>query len=123
MKRYEWRNWTDGKSVKRRAGGRKRYNAQRRKLADARRKALAEVISRNPLMPLMVPGSVTMLARAFGVSPSTISRDLQYLIFGGSTYLFYIGGEFAHSVTRAYPGGPVISISWRILPYCLGGFN
>ena len=111
MKRYEWNSWTNPEAVKHRAGGRKRYNAQRRKRADARREALAEVISRNPLMPLVVRGSITALAGAFGVSPSTISRDLRYIVFGGSVCNFTSNGELLYTVTRAYPGGPVISIT------------
>ena len=111
MERYEWSNWTDPEMIKRRAGGRKRYNSERRRKADTRREALAEVISRNPLMPLMVRGSITALAGAFGVSPSTISRDLQYILFGGSVYNFVSNGELLYSVTRAYPGGPILSIT------------
>ena len=111
MERYEWSSWTDGDSAKRRAGGRKRYNSQRRKRADARREALTKTISKCPLMPLRFRGSITALAGAFGVSPSTISRDLRYILFGGIVYNFCPNGELVYSVTRAYPGGPVISIT------------
>ena len=62
-------------------------------------------------MPLMVRGSITALAGAFGVSPSTISRDLRYILFGGSVYNFVSDGELVYSVTRAYPGGPILSIT------------
>ena len=86
MNSYEWSYFTDGETANRRAGGRKRYNAERRRKADARREALAEVISRHPLMPLMVRGSITALAGAFGVSPSTISRDLQYTCISHISY-------------------------------------
>ena len=104
MNQWEWSLMADPEMIKRRAGGRKRYNAERRRKADARREALAEVISRNPLMPLMVRGSITALAGAFGVSPSTISRDLQWVLFGGSVVNFVSDGKLVYSVTRAYPG-------------------
>ena len=111
MERYEWSNWTDPETAKRRAGGRKRYNAERRRKADARREALARAISDFPWAPLMFRGPMTALAGAFGVSVSTISRDLQYILFGGSVYNFVSNGELVYSVTRQYPGGPVISVT------------
>ena len=50
------------------------------------------------------------LAPAFGVHPTTIWRDLQYILYGGRTFNCWREGEFLFSVTRAYPGGPVLSV-------------
>lgn len=111
MRQCEWNNWTDPETAKRRAGGRKRYNAKRRRKADARREALAELISDFPLGPLVFRGSITSLAGAFGVSPSTISRDLHWILFGGSVVNYYSNGEWVYSVTRGYPGGPILRIT------------
>ena len=44
MKRYEWAGWTDKETVKRRAGGRRRYNAMRRRKTEARRGAITRTI-------------------------------------------------------------------------------
>lgn len=55
-------------------------------------------------------GLPAALAPAFGVHPTTIWRDLQYLLYGGRTVNYWRDGEFLFSVTRAYPGGPVLSV-------------
>ena len=53
-----------------------------------------------------------VLAPAFGVHPSTIWRDLQYILYGGRQYDFRgPDGELLFSVTRAYPAGPVVSVT------------
>ena len=112
MKRYEWNFWTDNGSAGRRAGGRRRYNAQRRRQVEARREALVAALGGCVWLPLIRRGAITALAQSFGVSPSTISRDLQYLMFGGKVYHFcQPGGELSFSLTREYPGGPVLSIT------------
>ena len=109
MNRYEWSNWTDPEAVRRRAGGRRRYNAERRRRAEARREALAEIVGHWLLPPR---GAVTALAGHFGVSPSTISRDLRLVLWGGQEYDFSgPDGELLFTVTRAYAGGPVLSIT------------
>ena len=102
---------TDPETIKRRAGGRKRYNSERRRNADARREAISEVIRNWPMLPLMPRGAGNALAGASGVSPSTISRDLQCILFGGSVNNFVSDEELLYSVTRAYPGGPILSIT------------
>ena len=69
-------NWsapTDFESVCRRAAGRRRYNAKRRAEARERYKIVVEAI-----MPTngRKRGSQAQLARALGVSRSTICRDV-----------------------------------------------
>ena len=52
------------------------------------------------------------LAGQFGVSPSTISRDLRLILYGGPEYHSRgPDGEFRFSVRRAYAGGPVLSVT------------
>ncbi len=43
--------------------------------------------------------------------PSTIWRDLQLILRGGTIINFYRGDELLFSVTRAYPSGPVLSVT------------
>ncbi len=110
MKRYEWSSWTDANAAKRRAGGRRRYNAQRRRLAWERRAAIAAWLDDNSEAMLFSRGLPGTLAPVFGVHPTTIWRDLQFLLYGGRTTNYWRDGEFLFSVTREYPGGPVNSI-------------
>lgn len=56
-------------------------------------------------------GFPAALALVFGVHPSMIWRDLQWLLYGSSTVNFYSGDKLLFSVTRAYPGGPVLSVT------------
>jgi DNA invertase Pin-like site-specific DNA recombinase len=62
-----------------RAGGRRRYNAERRRKAEERRDQILELTAGINLLAL-VPGRRTgikaELARRLGVSRSTISRDV-----------------------------------------------
>ena len=110
MNRYEWGSGTDGGTVKRRAGGRRRYNAMRRRQAEARRLAIARWLCQQPGAGFFSRGLPAALAPAFGVHPTTIWRDLQYILYGGRTVNYYREGEFLYSVTRVYPGGPVLSV-------------
>ena len=43
--------------------------------------------------------------------PSTIWRDLQLILRGGTIINFYRGDEFLFSITRAYHGGPVLIVT------------
>ncbi len=110
MKRYEWSSWTDADEAKRRAGGRRRYNAQRRRRAWERRAAIAAWLDEKPEAMLFNRGLPGMLAPVFGVHPTTIWRDLQFLLYGGRTTNYWRDDEFLFSVTRKCPGGPVIRI-------------
>ena len=111
MKIFEWRMPTDSETAKRRAGGRRRYNAMRRRRVDARRLVVAEAVARMGWFAYMARGLRTSLAAQLGVSPSTISRDLRYLLFGGTEYTFHNPeGEFLFSVVREYPGPCVATI-------------
>ena len=110
MNRREWGSWTDGGTVMRRAGGRRRYNAMRRRRAEARREAIDRWLGEHPGAVFFPRGVPRLLAPAFGVHPSTIWRDLQFILYGGRTYNYWRGDEFLFSVTRACPGGPVLSV-------------
>ena len=110
MKRDAWGSWTDRGTVERRAGGRARYNAMRRRQAEARRSAIAQWLCEQPWAGIFSRGLPAALAPAFGVHPTTIWRDLQLILYGGRTFNYYREGEFLFSVTRAYPGGPVLSV-------------
>jgi len=50
------------------------------------------------------------IRRRSGATYTTIWRDLQLILYGGSTCNYWRGDEFAFSVTRAYPGGPVVGV-------------
>jgi DNA-binding NarL/FixJ family response regulator len=69
MKRYQWSEPTSHEEMSRRAGGRRRYNAQRQFKALRRRSQLLDVLQR-------CGWSQVQAARLLGVSESTISRDL-----------------------------------------------
>jgi hypothetical protein len=58
---------------KRGAGGRRRYNASRKRLAQQRRREIAKAIDEAGGLPV---GMQAQLARRFKVSESTISRDM-----------------------------------------------
>ena len=112
MNRYDWGSWTDASTARRRAGGRRRYNAARRRRAWERRAAIAAWLEDRPGAMFFNRGLPGVLAPAFGVHPSTIWRDLQYILYGGRQYDFRgPDGELLYSVTRAYPGGPVVSMT------------
>ena len=108
MNRRDWATWADGEAVKRRAGGRRRYNVQRRRQAAERQAAIARIGWGLLFRP---KGTVTALAAAFGVSPATISRDLRLVLYGGQVYNVYVGDELQYTVTRACAGGRVLSIT------------
>ena len=93
MRRYEWNNWTDPETAKRRAGGRKRYNAQRQRKAEQRREIISEWLNKNPMAFFFPRGVHGLLAPLFGVHPSTIWRDLQYIIFPPREYRLFCNGE------------------------------
>ena len=111
MNGHDWFRWIDAEAAKRRAGGRRRYNAQRRRRADARRAQIAAWLDENLWAVWFPRGVPATLAPVFGVHPSTIWRDLQLLLRGGTIINFYSGDEFLYSVTRAYPGGPILSVT------------
>ncbi len=111
MNRYDWNRWIDAEAAKRRAGGRRRYNAQRRRQAEDRREAIAELLEENIAAAFFSRGLPAALAPAFDVHPSTIWRDLQLILRGGTIINFYSGDEFLFSISRAYPGGPILSVT------------
>jgi hypothetical protein len=73
-----WTLWTDTAPddvVASRAGGRRRYNAWRRRLALQRRVEVARLLGEGNL--LREWGKQTRIARQLGVSRSTICRDVK----------------------------------------------
>jgi hypothetical protein len=70
-----WSQWTDAETARRRAGGRRHYNAVRRFRAMFRRLEVARLLS--SVIPKR--GEQTRIARALGVSRATISRDIAFL--------------------------------------------
>lgn len=76
------KSWSDEVSksdVRHRAGGRRRYNAQRQFAAQYRRKQLVKLMIEQDLFPTYY-GAKTALAKALNVSVATISRDFLTLI-------------------------------------------
>ena len=113
MNRHEWFLCVDRQTVCRRAGGRRRYNAMRRRKAEARRAAISERLGVNGLcLALMYRGATVALAAAFGVHRTTAWRDLQ-AITGMGPMIEFVGreGETLFTVRRAYRGGPVVSVT------------
>ena len=70
-----WNATTSWAEVCRRAGGRRRYNAGRRFLRNVRRAEIFGRIAGKPWQSIW--GLQAALARALGVSRSTICRDLR----------------------------------------------
>jgi hypothetical protein len=73
-------NWSAPTSldeVRRRAGGRRHYNAWRQHLALFRRCKVSRLLGRYKLFER---GTVTAIARELGVSVATVSRDLQAML-------------------------------------------
>jgi len=62
----------------RRAGGRRRYHAQRKREAEERRARVAELVMRWG----WVQGTQARIARELGVSEATISRDMRKIYAG-----------------------------------------
>lgn len=72
------KNWSDFSSaseIAKRAGGRRRYNAQRQAKALTRRLAILELFGAQVI--LNPHGSQSILASHFGVNRSTICRDIE----------------------------------------------
>lgn len=108
MNRSEWGSITDSQAVCRRAGGRRRYNAMRRRKAEARREKMAEMFT--PLGCLVLPGLAVTCARIFGVHRSTAWRDLQQMFLPPQTDFVDSEGNVLYTVTRTYKGGRILSI-------------
>ena len=75
-----WTARTSLEIVRRRAGGRNRYNARRRLAAMIRRMRVMELLKGGSVLER---GTQARLARALAVSEATISRDIAALLYGG----------------------------------------
>ena len=71
-----WGEWTNRGECAERAGGRRRYNAQRQFVARMRRHAVLAYMAANGIT---AEGRGTELARHFGVSRATMCRDLGWI--------------------------------------------
>ena len=111
MQPHEWKRGTDSETARKRAGGRRRYNAMRQRRAKARRAAMDEVVGEIGVAAFVTPGLAPALARAFGVSRQTAWRDLQQILYGPREHNFYGNGELLFTIYRAYPGGPIVSLT------------
>ena len=111
MDRRDWASWEEADTVKRRAAGRRRYNALRRQRVQERRAAIAAWFEKNPVAWLFCRGVPVALAPTFGVHPSTIWRDLQALLYPPRQCDFWCNGVLQYTVYRDYPGGPVVSLT------------
>lgn len=79
MRATNWGSWAHPDEAARRAGGRRHYNFQRQLRAAFRQAELIRYMTGAAIAPFDRQGAE--LARRFGVSRSTICRDLE-AIFG-----------------------------------------
>jgi hypothetical protein len=76
-----WSAHTSPEIVRRRAGGRNRYNARRRTVSILRRLWIARWIRAHGGLPR---GSQAAIARELKVTGGTVSRDVKALLFSGT---------------------------------------
>jgi hypothetical protein len=77
-------NWsapTSPSEVARRAAGRKKYNRQRQRAAQLRRRKVAALLFRRGWLSL--PGYRLLIARRLGVSIATVARDIKTIMRTG----------------------------------------
>jgi hypothetical protein len=75
----KWGERTDWQEVRRRAGGRRRFNAARQLQAEQRRRAELAALIRAGRSGLE-RGVQRTLAQVFAVHPSTVSRDIRAIL-------------------------------------------
>jgi hypothetical protein len=82
IRKMNWSSYQDRNSVNRRAGGRRRINAERKARAWKRREEIKELIGGNFLLlgTSFARGLEATLAEYFGVHRSTISRDKEAML-------------------------------------------
>ncbi|GEM_PF-1968971 len=80
MKRSAWSLPTDPETVKRRAAGRRHYNAWRKHKAMYRRWVLVLETANHLGVSVLNHGAQAKIARKLGVSRSTICRDVQAIL-------------------------------------------
>lgn len=94
-----------------RAGGRRRYNTERQRLADERRKAIESYLLDTGVFGMCPPrGVIAAVAKRFGISPATAWRYVNRIIYGPrrTTYhnaetgevLFVTESDFEHGAIR-----------------------
>src|SRR4051794_1832548 len=76
-----WSAHTHGEIVRRRAGGRNRYNARRRLAAMVRRIEVQRIIQR---LGGLDRGNRAAIARELEISEATVSRDVHALLYSGT---------------------------------------
>jgi hypothetical protein len=101
-------------------GGRRRFNAERRRKAAARREELCRLCQGDPSIALFTGllghggrgGLVEGLARQLGVHRTTIMRDVRWLCaLGPIVNVHRRDGTTLCEIQLAYRGGPVISLT------------
>jgi DNA-binding CsgD family transcriptional regulator len=81
----------------RRAGGRRRYHARRKRDAEERRARVAELI----IQWGWVQGTQARIARELGVSEATISRDMRRIYAGPDRNKLLLQRTIAKTLKRA----------------------
>lgn len=112
MNRRDWGSWAAKDAVIRRAGGRRRYNAQRRQQAEERRaRILAWMGEQESLVPfLLARGLAAPLAAAFGVHRTTAWRDLKLILLRPKEWRYRNDdGVHLFSVFKE-PGGRIVRV-------------
>ena len=83
MDHSAWNRRTTPEEAHRRVGGRNRYNAMRKRKAEARRRAIAKWLDEQPPeVAFFGRGLPDLLAPILGVSRSQVWRDLQLILWG-----------------------------------------
>ena len=73
MKHEEWARQTGDRDAARRAGGRARYNAERARAAEERRRHVGDLLARHA----GEPDQLALVATLLGISRATLWRDRQ----------------------------------------------
>lgn len=97
MDREQRNLYTANGNAYHRAGGRRRYNAMRRRRADRRRAEIGAWLAGNPAA-LFCRGLSVALAAAFVLHRTTAWRDLECILRGGLTVNYLCGDELLYSV-------------------------
>jgi hypothetical protein len=100
MARGSWVAPTDAAEVWARAGGRRRYNRLRQDVATFRRIEILRMARGNENGWLLARGFQAEAAREFGMSPSTICRDVKAIL-----EWFYERDTCLHCGVRRLPRG------------------
>lgn len=107
-KRWLWHSHIDPHRAYCRAGGRRRYNAERQRRADQRRVIVAGMLWQ---LLFRKRGLIGALARHLGVHRSTIWRDVKRLTWPHETNYIDQQGNTLWTIQRAYRKGPILNVT------------